>query len=54
VRILRSWIPDDGVIGGNADPWLGAARYWSPFRRENEKAAFRAFTSAQEYCRTSG
>lgn len=36
VRILNRWIPKDGLLqGGSAGSWKGAARYWSPFRKES-------------------
>ncbi len=34
VIILDRWLAADGVItGGTKGKWLGAARYWSPFRK---------------------
>jgi hypothetical protein len=44
-------VREDGVIASRAEPWRGAARYWSPFRRPESRAELMGFTSAQSYCR---
>lgn len=42
VLILSRWIERDGVIaGGSKGKWLGAARYWSPFRNPDRVAAIK-------------
>lgn len=43
VLIMRKWIVQDGVITGTsgANPWLGMARYWSPFRNAEKLATMK-------------
>jgi hypothetical protein len=52
VRILNRWVAErDGVIAGRTDgQWLGAARYWSPFRNESRRAEIAVATASQSYC----
>lgn len=51
IRILNRWIPKDGVIqGGQPGAWKGAARYWSPFRKESRLQTFRTYLLALPGC----
>lgn len=51
VKILNRWIPKDGVIqGGQSGAWKGAARYWSPFRKDFRVQTFRTYLSALPGC----
>lgn len=51
VRILARWITRDGVIARRTDgKWKGAARYWSPFRRDNSRETIARESAAQSYC----
>lgn len=52
VRILNRWVAErDDVIAARADGrWLGAARYWSPFRNDSLRARIAAATASQPYC----
>ena len=57
VRILNQWIAkQDGVISDRKgwwifkSEWLGAARYWSPFRNESKRKSIAISTSKQPYC----
>lgn len=53
VRILNRWVAErDGVIAARTDgQWLGAARYWSPFRNDSRRAQIASATASQSYCR---
>lgn len=44
VRILNRWVARDKAIASSEAPWKGAARYWSPFRSAEKKAAMRLKT----------
>ncbi len=57
VRILNRWVGQrDQVISDREGwwifegSWLGAARYWSPFRSETKKAKIAQATRNQPYC----
>lgn len=36
VRIMNKWVAADKTIAGGP-PWVGASRYWSPFREESKR-----------------
>lgn len=43
VKIATALIREDGILaGGKPDHWRGMARYWSPFRNPEKKAAIMA------------
>ena len=49
VRILHHWIDKDGRIAGKAaGHWLGAARYWAPFRTKLSK--IKGWTRSIPFC----
>jgi hypothetical protein len=52
VRILSRWVAErDGVIAARTDgQWLGAARYWSPFRNDSRRAEIASATASRSYC----
>ena len=51
VRILARWIPKDQVIARQTGgKWKGAARYWSPFRRDQSRETIARESAAQSYC----
>ncbi|MFK8013424.1 MAG: hypothetical protein AB8B80_15390 [Marinicellaceae bacterium] len=56
VRILSKLITKDNVIAGknkklkNHNNWLGAAKYWSPFRDSSKKQTIALNTKKQPYC----
>ncbi|MCY0095061.1 hypothetical protein [Hoeflea ulvae] len=54
IRIMDRWIERDGVIAARttAGKWRGMARYWSPFRRSQQRSAMQAQVSASSYCQT--
>ncbi len=53
VRIMNRWIERDNVIQSKtaAGKWRGLARYWSPFRRSNQRSAMQAQVRASSYCK---
>lgn len=52
VRILDRWITRDGVISDRVEGrWRGAARYFSPFRDENKRAALQTLSQNLSICR---
>jgi len=51
VRIMNRLITRDGLIGSTADPWKGAAAYWSPFRKQARRQDIQNWTKRQAYCR---
>jgi len=52
VRILNRQVPRGGSISARVNgTWNGAAAYWSPFRRPEQRADIAAWTAAQPYCR---
>lgn len=51
VLIARRWIVNDRTIASASSPWRGMARYWSPFRKAERKAAMQAKTKALGFCR---
>lgn len=52
VRILARWIPKDGVLrgGDSQSGWRGAARYWSPFRKDSRVSALKLLTASLPGC----
>ncbi|MBB1487614.1 hypothetical protein [Oceanospirillum sediminis] len=59
VRILNRWVGQrDKVVSGNtgwlffSGSWLGAARYWSPFRDEGKKQRIALATRDLPYCKS--
>jgi len=49
VRILNHWIDKDGRIAGKGGGhWLGAARYWAPFRTKLSK--IKGWTKSIPFC----
>lgn len=51
VRIANRWIGQrDHVITVSKSPWLGMARYWSPFRNDLKRAALMKKTKALSFC----
>lgn len=52
VRIFNRLVVRDGIIGSDAQPWKGAAAYWSPFRNQSKRKDIRDWTKAQSYCAT--
>lgn len=59
VRILNRWIGQrDKVVSDNtgwlffSGDWLGAARYWSPFRDDSKRLRIAAATRELPYCKS--
>lgn len=42
--VAQRWLLKDGVISSDAKPWLGLARYWSPFRDKKRKDVIKGET----------
>lgn len=51
VRIIQRLVTRHGVIASTAEPWRGAAAYWSPFRKPAKRADIAGWTKRQPYCR---
>lgn len=52
VRIMNRWVAERDMVvaekvGAN---WRGAARYWSPFRKESRRAEIASSAKSQPYC----
>ncbi|QCO56291.1 hypothetical protein EOK75_11455 [Pseudorhodobacter turbinis] len=54
IRIMDRWIGRDNVIESRTTTgeWRGMARYWSPFRRSQQRGAMQAQVSASSYCQS--
>ena len=51
VRILNRQVRRHGVIATRRDGrWLGAASYWSPFRRDDRRSDLARWVAQQPYC----
>ena len=51
VRIMNRQVPRHRVIAAQRQGrWLGAASYWSPFRREDRRADLASWVARQPYC----
>jgi hypothetical protein len=49
IRILEHWIQHDGRIAGKSgSQWLGAGRYWAPFRHKPTK--IKGWTKSIPFC----
>jgi hypothetical protein len=55
IRILSRWVPQDGLIQAqnSAGRWLGAARYWSIFRKAPRIASMQEWLGALPLCQTA-
>ncbi len=53
VQLMDGYVRGDHRIAGRspAGKWLGLARYWHPFRVDEDRARISAWTTAQAYCR---
>lgn len=51
VRIMNRLVTRDGLISNTSPDWLGAARYWSPFRKQARRTDLQNWTKVQAYCR---
>ncbi len=51
VRVLNRQVPRAGVIAERRNGrWVGAASYWSPFRRPDRRADVASWVARQPYC----
>lgn len=52
VRIMNRWVERDNVVQSKTitRSWHGLARYWSPFRRSNQRSAMQAQVRSSSYC----
>lgn len=55
VRILNRWVgqSDRVITDRQSGKWLGAARYWSPFRNESKRSKIASETASMPMCRAS-
>lgn len=53
VRIMNRWVERDAVIQDRTltRQWRGLARYWSPFRRSQQRSVMQDQVSASSYCK---
>lgn len=52
VKIMNRWIGQrDLVISSHVSPWKGAARYWSPFRKDAKRDFIKKQTKALPFCK---
>lgn len=49
-RILKRLVGRDGRIASTDTPWLGAAKYWSPFRAASKRQDMADWTRTQPFC----
>ena len=51
VKILADTVVRDGAIAGDGQKgWLGAAKSWLPFQKDNHREEIASFTRKQRYC----